>query len=100
MIEELNRCDYECLTSLHNHGCFSYFVSMTVVELSRDTGISRNTIYKRLQRLCEQGYLITGCMAAKAPTYYLSDAGKNLVETHMAVRKKEERRREHEKRRE
>lgn len=90
MTDELNRCDYECLTSLYEHKCFSYFVSMTVIELSKDTKINRNTIYKRLQRLCEQGYLTTGCMAAKAPTYYLSGAGKNLMETHMILKKKEE----------
>lgn len=83
MSDELNRNDFWCMKSLYKNNCFNYFTSMTIPELSVDSGVNKNTVYKRMQRLCELGYAEMGCAAGSADTYFLSLSGKKLIETYL-----------------
>lgn len=71
----INRADYIIIQQLYKNNCTSYFNSMTITELF-DTDkmkCTRMTIYRKLQKLVKQGYLVKGIKDDHADTYYLTE---------------------------
>lgn len=89
MIErEINRADYLILSSLYAYDCTDYYHSMTISEIM-DDNIDANgnqvlgakmTVYRKLQRLVELGYISKGIKDDHADTYYLQDRSIKLLE--------------------
>ena len=77
----INRADYLLLTTLYAAECKDHFHSMTIAEMIADNldeddnhplG-AKMTIYKRLQRLVEKGYISKGVKDDHADTYFIKE---------------------------
>lgn len=76
---ELNRMDYFYLKLFEQKKCTGFFQSMTIQEVKDEIGGDRSNIYKRLHRLYDLGYLAKGCKSANADTFYVTDAGHEIL---------------------
>lgn len=88
MTDRLNRWDYDCMRILFECDCFNYFSSLTIDEIRSRLEVKRNTLYKRLQRLCNMKYMELGCKSERQDTYFLTASGRNLIETYLVVEEK------------
>lgn len=80
---ELNRLEFVILDTLFDAGCKDHFHSMTITELMEinENGIgTRMTIYRKMQKLVNAGYIGKGCMDNHADTFYLLEKSLKLFE--------------------
>lgn len=80
MNTELDRLDYFILKLLNKEKCTNYFESITVYEIIRQIKLSRQTVYRRLKKLQEMGYVEKGCKSIQADTFYILKKGIDIVE--------------------
>ena len=81
---ELNRIDYMILESLYVGGCKDRFHGMTITEILDDNDGSlgkRMTVWKKMQKLVNNGYLAKGILDDHADTYYLTEKSINIIES-------------------
>jgi len=82
-IFELNRLEFMILNSLYEGGCTDHYHSMTITDLINDNEGAlgaRMTIYKKMKKLVEAGYIKKGCLDNHADTFYLLKKGIKTVE--------------------
>lgn len=77
---ELNRSDYALLKVLKKKNSVSFFKGMTVNELVDVLGGSRVTVYKKMNRLVEHGYVGNGCKDIISNTYFITEKGLGIIE--------------------
>lgn len=80
---ELNRLEFMILRSLYDGGCKEHYYSMTITDLMNDnegTLGTRMTIYRKMKKLVETGYIRKGCLDNHADTFYLLEKGIKVVE--------------------
>jgi len=82
---ELNRLDYLIMKLLKKKNCISFFESMTLQEIISVTHTSRPTTYRKMMRLCKDGYVEKGCKSTNADTFYLLRKGIDIVESGGAI---------------
>ena len=81
---ELNRIDYMILESLYVGGCKDRFHGMTITEILDDNDGSlgkRMTVWKKMQKLVNNGYLAKGILDDHADTYYLTEKSIKIIES-------------------
>ena len=81
---ELNRIDYMILESLYVGGCKDRFHGMTITEMLDDNDGSlgkRMTVWKKMQKLVNNGYLAKGILDDHADTYYLTEKSIKIIES-------------------
>ena len=76
---ELNRLDYFYLKTLQNKKCTGFFKSITVQELRELLNGDRSSTYRRLMKLYYLGYLDKGCKSGNADTFFITDAGLEIL---------------------
>ena len=76
---ELNRLDYFYLKTLQNKRCTGFFQSMTISEIREILSGERASVYKRLLKLVNLGYLEKGCKSGNADTFYITEAGLEIL---------------------
>lgn len=80
---ELNRMEFMILQSLYDFGSKDYFHGMTITEIIEDNDGSlgaRMTVYKKMKKLVQAGYIDKGVLDNHADTFYLLDRGIRLFE--------------------
>lgn len=80
---ELNRLEFLILNSLYNANCTTPYHSMTITDLMIDTEGAlgaRMTIYRKMQKLTDTGYIDKGCLDNHADTFYLLEKGIKTIE--------------------
>lgn len=80
---ELNRLDYMILDTLYDGGFKDFYHAITIseiMELNNDVLGVRMTIYKKLQKLVNAGYISKGVIDNHSDTYYLLEKGIKTVE--------------------
>ena len=81
---ELNHIDYMILESLYVGGCKDRFHGMTITEILDDNDGSlgkRMTVWKKMQKLVNNGYLAKGILDDHADTYYLTEKSIKIIES-------------------
>lgn len=79
---EINRLEYMILDTLYKLELKDYFHSMTITELLEENkGVlgARMTVYKRLKKLVEIGYICKGIIDNHADTYFITEKGIKLI---------------------
>lgn len=82
-IIELNRMEFMILNFLYNASCTNPYHSMTITDLINDNeGVlgARMTVYRKMQKLTNAGYIKKGCLDNHADTFYLLEKGIKTVE--------------------
>lgn len=82
-ILELNRFEYLILVTLSKSGCKNCFKGITISEILEVTeGClgARMTVYKKLRKLVDAGYIAKGILDNHADTFYLTEKGIDIVE--------------------
>lgn len=80
---ELNRLEYMILESLYASHCKDRFHGMTITEILEDNEGSlgaRMTVYKKMKKLVNAGYIAKGCVDNHADTFYLLEKANKLFE--------------------
>lgn len=80
---ELNRLEFMILDTLYDSGCKDHFHSMTISELLEiNEGVlgARMTVYKKLKKLVDAGYIKKGCVDNHADTFYLMEKSIGIIE--------------------
>ena len=80
---ELNRFEYLILATLYSSDCKNCFKGMTISEiLEASEGClgARMTVYKKLRKLVDAGYIAKGILDNHADTFYLTEKGIDIVE--------------------
>lgn len=80
---ELNRLEYMILETLYEGGCRDRFHGMTITEiLDENEGAlgARMTVYKKIKKLLNAGYLQKGVLDNHADTYYLLEKSIKTIE--------------------
>lgn len=80
---ELNRLEFMILDTLYYADCKDHFHSMTITEIltSNDGTLgTRMTVWKKIKKLDQAGYIAKGCIDNHAHTFYLLDKGIKTVE--------------------
>lgn len=80
---ELNRLEFMILNSLYHANCINPYHSMTITDLINDNeGVlgARMTVYRKMQKLTNAGYIKKGCLDNHADTFYLLEKGIKTVE--------------------
>lgn len=80
---ELNRLEFMILDTLYDAGCKDYFHSMTITEIllsNEGTLGARMTVWKKIKKLMQFGYMEQGCIDNHAHTFYLLEKGIKIVE--------------------
>ena len=85
---EINRTDYLILMTLYASKCTNFYHSMTITEIIEDNSDdngnnplgARMTVYRKLQRLVEIGYIKKGIKDDHADTFYIDAPGISLIE--------------------
>lgn len=75
---ELNRLEYMILSTLHHYNRRSHFDSMSISEIMEvNEGClgTRMTIYKKMKKLVNAGYIAKGILDNHADTFYLTEKG-------------------------
>lgn len=81
---KLNRLEYMVLETLYVGGCKDCFHGMTISEILDDNDGSlgkRMTVWKKMQKLVNNGYLAKGILDDHADTYYLLDKSIKIIES-------------------
>lgn len=81
---EVNRLDQLILMSLKKNDCIDKRSGMTITEIIYDNTMEdgtcvlgvRMTVYRKLKRLLNTGYIACGIVDNHADTYYLVDKGR------------------------
>ena len=80
-VDELDRVRFLILEALRTNGAVDKYHGMTISEINDDTegllGI-RMTIWRKIRKLVEQGYIAKGIMDKRADTYYLLEKGMKI----------------------
>lgn len=74
----LNRLEYLILKTLYGMECVDHFHGMTISEIMEETDNAlgvRMTVYRKLKKLLETGYVGKGVMDNHADTFYLLKKG-------------------------
>lgn len=83
MNRELNRLEYMILQSLYRNNCNDSYSGMTIAEIMEDNdnvlGV-RMTVWRKLKRLVEIGYVEKGIMDDHSDTFYLLENGMKIFE--------------------
>lgn len=80
---ELNHMEFMILQSLYDFGSKDCFHGMTITEIMEDNDGSlgaRMTVYKKMKKLVQAGYIDKGVLDNHADTFYLLDRGIRLFE--------------------
>ena len=80
---ELNRLEYEILETLYATNSVDRFHGMTITEIMEDNGGTlgaRMTIYKKMKKLIEAGYIQKGVTDNHADTFYLLQRAIKTIE--------------------
>lgn len=80
---ELNRLEFMILETLYSFGSKDRFHGLTITEiLSENEGSlgARMTVYKKMKKLVNAGYIQKGCMDNHADTFYLLEKSIKLFE--------------------
>ena len=80
---ELNRMEFMILQSLYDFGSKDRFHGMTITEIMEDNDGSlgaRMTVYKKMKKLIQVGYIDKGVLDNHADTFYLLEKGNRLFE--------------------
>lgn len=80
---KLNRMEFMILQSLYDFGSKDCFHGMTITEIMEDNDGSlgaRMTVYKKMKKLVQAGYIDKGVLDNHADTFYLLDIGIRLFE--------------------
>lgn len=80
---EINRLEYMILDTLYKLDLKDRFHSMTISELLvENEGVlgARMTVYKRLKKLVNAGFVDTGIIDNHANTYFITERGAKLLE--------------------
>ena len=80
---EINRLEYMILDTLYKLELKDRFHSMTITELLEENeGVlgARMTVYKRLKKLVNAGYIGKGIIDNHADTYFITEKGIKLIE--------------------
>lgn len=80
---KLNRMEFMILDTLYDSGCIDHFHSMTITELLYiNDGVLgvRMTVYRKLKKLANAGYIEMGCIDNHAHTFYLLEKGIKVIE--------------------
>lgn len=81
---ELNRLEYMILETLYIGGCKDRFHGMTITEILEDNDGSlgkRMTVWKKMQKLVNGGYLAKGILDDHADTYYILEKSTRIIES-------------------
>lgn len=80
---ELNRLEFMILETLYSFGSRDRFHGLTITEiLSENEGSlgARMTVYKKMKKLVNAGYIQKGCIDNHADTFYLLEKSIKLFE--------------------
>lgn len=80
---ELNRMEFMILQSLYDFGSKDRFHGLTITEIMEDNDGSlgaRMTVYKKMKKLVQAGYIDKGVLDNHADTFYLLERGNRLFE--------------------
>ncbi len=80
---KLNRLEYMILETLYVGECKDRFHGMTITEILDDNDGSlgkRMTVWKKMQKLVNNGYLEKGVLDDHADTYYLLEKSIKIIE--------------------
>lgn len=81
----MNRTDFILLSILFSMNATSSISAVSIQDImDEDLDIKTNTYQKKMLALKNQGYVLAGMKEGKANTYYLSNAGRKLVEENMS----------------
>lgn len=83
MNKELNRLEYMILQSLYRNNCNDSYNGMTIAEIMEDNdnvlGV-RMTVWRKMKKLVETGYVAKGILDDHSDTFYLLENGMKLFE--------------------
>lgn len=71
----MDKLSYAILDVLLNNDCKTRLRSMTVKELEEQVNIKGITIYKKISKLHNFGYVVDGIKDGRAKTYYITQLG-------------------------
>lgn len=80
---ELNRLEFMILETLYSFGSKDRFHGLTITEiLSENEGSlgTRMTVYKKMRKLVNAGYIQKGCVDNHAHTFFLLEKAIKLFE--------------------
>lgn len=80
----LNRLEYMILESLYEGGCKDYFHGMTIAEILEDNDGAlgkRMTVWKKMKKMVDTGYIAKGVLDNHADTYYLTEKSIKTIES-------------------
>lgn len=80
---ELNRLEYIILETLYEFGSKDRFHGMTITEImaeNEDSLGARMTVYKKMRKLVNAGYIAKGAVDNHADTFYLLDRAIRTIE--------------------
>ena len=80
---ELNRLEYMILETLYEFGSKDRFHGMTITEILMENEGSlgaRMTVYKKMRKLVNAGYIKKGAIDNHADTFYLLDKAIKTIE--------------------
>lgn len=81
---KLNRLEYMILETLYEVGCKDCFHGMTIAEILDDndgTLGKRMTVWKKMKKLVDAGYMAKGALDNHADTYYLLEKSIKIIES-------------------
>ena len=80
---EINRTDISIMAILNSKNANGIQCGITISEIFdaiKNISVkSRMTLYRRLKRLTENGYVAKGVLESHADTFYLLEKGKNAL---------------------
>lgn len=79
METELSRHEYIILNVLAKKNYTNFYMSATLQEIIDVIPISRPTLYRKMMKMVNCGYIQKGCKSVNADTFYLTEKGKKLI---------------------
>ena len=83
MNKELNRLEYMILQSLYQNNCVDFYKGMTIDEIMEDNDNTlgvRMTVWRKMRKLVENGYIEKGILDNHSDTFFLLDKGNRIFE--------------------
>lgn len=83
MNKELNRLEYMILQSLYQNNCVDFYNGMTIDEIMEDNDNTlgvRMTVWRKMRKLVENGYIEKGILDNHSDTFFLLDKGNRIFE--------------------
>lgn len=75
-----SRLDFLILSILNEQKAYGQLSGITLKEMNPEAiGYKNNTAYKRINKLIKSGIIAKGVLEGKQNTYFLTDAGKQLI---------------------